>query len=101
MHYSVFEKCNAPLCPLDPVIKARIWWADEEICRSRKHGQHRWIRKQRSIQKRGTKFWLNKPITYEMLFDASRPMTLADEQKEARRAAVVKARAFITAFVTL
>jgi len=98
---TMFEKCNAPLCPLDPGVKARIWWADEEICRSRKYGQHRWIRKQRSIQKNQTQNWLDKPVTYQMLFDASRPMALTDEQRAAKRAALVKRNQSIMGFVTL
>ena len=97
-----FNICNAPLCPLDSDIKDRVWWADEEVCRSRKYGQHRWIRKQRSIQRRETKSWIDKPITYEMLIDASwprKPMT--KEQRTANIAVLVKARANESASVTL
>ena len=76
----LFEGCSAPLCPLDSDLNARIWWADEEICKSRKFGQHRWIRKQRSIRKRKTKSWLDRPITYQDLYAASRKRKLSEKQ---------------------
>ena len=78
----MFSKCSAPLCPLDSGLKDRIWYADEAICRSRKHGQHRWIKKQRSIQKRQTRSWLNKPVIWKMLYDASRPKRISPEERE-------------------
>ena len=78
---TIFEKCSAPLCPLDPEIEKRVWYADEPICASRKYGQHRWIRKQRSIQRRHTKSWFEQPIMFKMLYEASRPKKLTDEQK--------------------
>ena len=77
-----FQECSAPLCPLDPNLKDRCWYHDEEICRSRKHGSGvRWIKKQRSIVKRKTKCYLDKPVTYAQLFEASRPKQLSDEQR--------------------
>ncbi len=54
-----FEICDAPLCPLDPDI----------------------LRKQRSIQRRQTKTWFNRPVTHQQLYDASRPRQMTDEQK--------------------
>ena len=80
----IFTDCDASLCPLDNDLTLRIWYADEPVCRSRKHGQHRWIRKQRSIQRRKTKAWFNKPIAWQMLYDASRPMQLTDAQRKQR-----------------
>ena len=76
-----FEKCDAMLCPLDPDIEKRVWFADEPVCSSHKHGRHRWIRKQRSIRKRKTKSWNGKPISYRELYDASRPRKLTDERR--------------------
>jgi len=86
----LFVKCSAPLCPLDIRLKKRVWYADEDVCRSRKHGKNRWIRKQRSIQKRKTKSWFHKSITYQMLRDASRPRQLSRQQREELSARIRK-----------
>jgi len=45
----LFESCHAPLCPLDPISLNGVWYADEEICRSRSHTALPWIRSQRKI----------------------------------------------------
>jgi hypothetical protein len=45
----LFEDCLAPLCPLDPISLKGVWYIDEEICRSRTHGNLPWIRAQRKI----------------------------------------------------
>ena len=47
----LFEDCLAPLCPLDRSSLKGIWYADEEICRSRAQGGRPWIRSQRRIAK--------------------------------------------------
>jgi len=78
-----FMTCNAPLCPLDPGLELRIWYADEDICKSRKFGGRRWIKKQRSIKKYQTKSWLGKAKTYNDLYQASRPRTLSPEYRKA------------------
>ena len=44
-----FESCQAPLCPLDQSSLKGIWYADEEICRSRAYAGLAWIRGQRKI----------------------------------------------------
>ena len=80
-----FNHCSAPLCPLDEGINDRIWYHDEEVCRAQRFNKRRWIRKQCSIQKRQTKSWLDKPISYQMLFDASRPRIFTLEQPEKMR----------------
>lgn len=87
-----FHKCSANLCPRDPKIKDRVWFVGEEICTSRQYGQRRWVRKQRSINKRQTKSYLNRPVTYQELFDNSRPRQLSPEQREALRQRIEKAR---------
>jgi hypothetical protein len=69
---SRFDGCSANLCPLDPGLSQTVWFSDESICASHQHSKHRWIKKQRSIQRRKTASWLDKPITYQMLYDASR-----------------------------
>jgi len=79
---SSFNKCSAPLCPLDPEISRRIWYADEPVCISARFGKHRWIRKQRSIQRRGTKSWQNRPVTYDQLFKASRPREISEDRRK-------------------
>jgi len=89
----IFSKCSAPLCPLDTGLKHRVWYADEDVCRSRKYGQHRWIKKQRSIQKRQTQSWLNRPVTWKMLYDASRPMQISPEERKRRKERMRKLRA--------
>jgi len=44
---SLTEGCGAPICPLSP---AGVWFADEPVCRSRKHGAGvRWVKVQRRI----------------------------------------------------
>jgi hypothetical protein len=47
----IYEECLAPLCPLDPSSLKGIWYADEEICRSRTYGHLPWIRGQRKISR--------------------------------------------------
>ncbi|MHB8772805.1 MAG: hypothetical protein ACYC7J_17565 [Syntrophales bacterium] len=46
---TLFENCMAPLCPLDPASLKGVWYADEEICRSRTHANLPWIKGQRRI----------------------------------------------------
>ena len=76
-----FVGCNASLCPIDPDLSDRVWYADEDVCRGRAGSGKRWIKKQRSIQRNQTKCWLNKPITYQELYDASRPRKMTDEAR--------------------
>ena len=86
----LFKECGAQLCPLDPDLNKRIWYADEAICKSRIFGQHRWIKKQRSIRKNQTTSWLNRPATYQELYDASRKRKLSKDQLEELRARMKK-----------
>lgn len=79
-----FEGCDAPLCPLDSSLTSRVWYVDEPICNANAQGgKRRWIRKQRLIARRKYKKYLDRPVTYQELFAASRPMQLSDEQREA------------------
>ncbi|OPY07444.1 MAG: Endodeoxyribonuclease RusA [Syntrophaceae bacterium PtaB.Bin095] len=48
---TLYENCIAPLCPLDRSSLNGIWYPDEEICRSRIHGNLSWMRAQRKIAK--------------------------------------------------
>jgi len=46
-----FDKCGAPLCPLDPEsLKDGIWYPDEEICKRK--NTPAWVRAQRKIAKK-------------------------------------------------
>jgi len=48
---TLYETCNTPLCPLDGSSLNGIWYPDEEICRSRVHGNLPWMKAQRKIAK--------------------------------------------------
>ncbi len=79
------ERLRWPLCPLDPGLNQRLWYADEPICSNRQHNKRRWIYKQRSIKRRRTKIWLDKAITFDMMFSASRPRKMSQDEIELRR----------------
>ena len=51
---ALYETCFAPLCPLDKSSLSGIWYPDEEICRSRSHGNLSWIKAQRKIARAAT-----------------------------------------------
>ena len=51
---ALYETCLAPLCPLDGSSLNGIWYPDEEICRSRSHGNLSWIKAQRKIARAAT-----------------------------------------------
>ncbi len=76
-----YESCNSPLCPLDPKLKDRLWFADEDICQGRAGSGKRWIKKQRSIVKRQTKSYMDRAVTYQELYDNSRPRQMSEEQR--------------------
>ncbi len=46
---SLYENCNAPICPLDQTSLKGTWYPREEICHSRTQGNLPWIRAQRKI----------------------------------------------------
>jgi len=46
---TLYETCNTPLCPLDGSSLNGIWYPDEEICRSRVHGNLPWMKAQRKL----------------------------------------------------
>jgi hypothetical protein len=77
-----FDVCSANLCPLDPGLSLTVWFSDESICASHQHSKHRWIKKQRSIQRRKTASWLDKPVTHQMLYDASRKKQMSPDALE-------------------
>ena len=48
---ALYETCLAPLCPLDKISLNGIWYPDEEICRSRTHGNLSWLKAQRRLSR--------------------------------------------------
>jgi hypothetical protein len=49
---SLFETCEAPLCPLqESSTKHGVWYADETICRARRFQSLPWVKKQKRIAK--------------------------------------------------
>ena len=48
---TLYENCIAPLCPLDRSSLNGIWYPDEEICRSRTHGNPLWMKAQRKLSR--------------------------------------------------
>lgn len=48
---TLYETCNTPLCPLDGSSLNGIWYPDEEICRSRVHGNLPWMKAQRKLSR--------------------------------------------------
>jgi hypothetical protein len=87
---SLFEKCPAPLCPLDPGLKARAWLIEEQVCRKY---HTRWIRKQKSIQKRQTASYQGRLISILDLISVSRPKHFSEKQLQAIRDRLKNARA--------
>ena len=60
-----FEKCDAPLCPLDSdSLKNGIWYPDEEICKYQEVNQLDWIKRQRKLSEKAQ---FGFYFTYEML----------------------------------
>jgi hypothetical protein len=46
---TLYEECVAPMCPLDQSSLKGIWYPDEDICRSRVHGNLPWMKAQRKL----------------------------------------------------
>ncbi len=50
-----FQTCSANLCPLDPMLKQKVWYADEnlydEICRNRDYMDRQFIITQKKISR--------------------------------------------------
>ena len=80
-----FFSCDAPLCPLDPELFHRTWYVGEDIFASRTHGKVRWIRKQRSIVRRRTASWFDRPVKVSELIATSQPRNISSEAAEKER----------------
>jgi hypothetical protein len=62
-----FEKCNAPICPLNPDIEKAIWYSSEEICRNKEFKNLSFIINQKKIAKLNQKHVIQGFFTYTML----------------------------------
>jgi len=64
MKCSLWDKCNAPLCPLDrKSLKYGLWYTDEDICSKRAYQNKPWIQNQRYLKNKKVEGY----FTYEML----------------------------------
>lgn len=59
----LYERCNAPLCPMDPNIGMRIWHSDEDVCSSSDYKDNQAVITQKKIAKKGAEGY----FTYGML----------------------------------
>ncbi len=48
---SIYNDCEAPLCPLSEELNDCVWYADEEVCNSRVSTKLHWVRIQKRIRK--------------------------------------------------
>lgn len=67
IYCSFFERCSAPICPLDPDYKERIWYQNEEICQNREFKKLQFIKTQKRIRKYSKKFDISGVFTFSML----------------------------------
>ncbi len=48
---SIYNDCEAPLCPLSEELNDCVWYTDEEVCNSRVATKLHWVRIQKRIKK--------------------------------------------------
>lgn len=60
-----YERCSAPLCPMDENSLKCVWYPDEASCISAAHANLQWIKAQRKIVKAAAP--ANRYFTFEML----------------------------------
>jgi hypothetical protein len=60
-----YQRCGAPMCPMDENSLKCIWYPDEEICMSSAYGNLTWIKAQKKIVKAAAQ--TNRYFTLEML----------------------------------
>jgi hypothetical protein len=60
-----YERCSAPICPMDERSLKGIWYPDEESCMSSAYGNLSWIKAQKKIVKASAQ--ANRYFTFEML----------------------------------
>ncbi|PMP83843.1 MAG: hypothetical protein C0175_01085 [Caldisericum exile] len=68
-----FEKCDAPICPMDPSKERAVWYPDEEICRNREFGDLDLIISQKKIARLNRRHEVQGIFTYNML---NRPLII-------------------------
>ena len=59
----LYDRCNAPLCPMDPSIGLRIWYSDEDVCTRTMYKDNQAVITQKKIAKKGAEGY----FTYGML----------------------------------
>ena len=89
-----FNRCSAPLCPLDGgSLGGGIWYPDEEICHLKEFQGLRWVQNQKRLQKMARKglvsvegYFTAEMLDNEIIFrkgmrglDPDRPL---DEERE-------------------
>lgn len=60
-----YDKCDAPICPMDENKERMYWYPDEEICRNRNFSKELYIQNQKKIAKRAKD--TDKLFTFKML----------------------------------
>ena len=68
-----FEKCNAPLCPMDPNKEIPVWYPDEEICRNIEFRDKDLIITQKKIARLNRRHEVQGIFTFNML---NRPLII-------------------------
>jgi hypothetical protein len=68
-----FERCNAPICPMDPDKERAVWYPDEEICKNREFNDLNFIITQKKIAKINKRHEVQGIFTFNML---NRPLKI-------------------------
>jgi hypothetical protein len=68
-----FERCNAPICPMDPSKERAVWYPDEEICKNREFKDKDLIITQKKIAKINKRHEVQGIFTFNML---NRPLKI-------------------------
>jgi hypothetical protein len=83
-----FRKCGAPLCPMDPAIAKRSWFAGEEVCVKKEYQDLGWIERQKQLNDNHFRSWAEHRWTHEELVaTAPQKRTLSPEHRAALVAA--------------
>jgi hypothetical protein len=64
---SYFERCDAPICPMDPSKERAVWYPDEEICKNREFKDMDLIITQKKIAKINKRHEVQGLFTFSML----------------------------------
>ncbi|MGC8585739.1 MAG: hypothetical protein ACP5L4_06490 [Thermoplasmata archaeon] len=62
-----FQKCSAPICPMDPEKERAVWYPDEEICRNREFNDLDLIITQKKIARLNRMHEIQGLFTFSML----------------------------------